>query len=102
MNSGTARRIRVLVDGDGALLLRKFSDELPPIIVSEAMPSGGVNGNKVILAGDLSQIVSPERVTLSAQVLMERYADTDEIALVLRCRFGVGVLNPRSLRFGVV
>jgi HK97 family phage major capsid protein len=102
MNSDTARRIRGLVDGDGSLMLKKLSDELPEVVISEAMPSGGTNGNIVILAGDLSQIVSPERQTLAVQVLLEKYADTDEIAIILRSRFGVGILNPRAFRLGTV
>jgi HK97 family phage major capsid protein len=102
MNPQTGKAILKLVDGDGSLLLAKLRAELPEFVYSEHMPVGGVDGNKIILAGPLSQIVSPERIAISAQILVERYADTDELAIVLRSRFGVGVMNPRAFRFGIV
>lgn len=108
MHPQTELAIRKLVNADGDFIWVPGMSGTPntilgvPVIHSEFMPQQGVDGAKVILAGPLSEIVSPDRITLSAQVLVERYADTDELAIILRSRFGVGIANPRAFRFGIV
>jgi HK97 family phage major capsid protein len=108
MHPSTELAVRKLADASGRFIWQPgFSGEPNTmfnkrLVRSEFMPVEGVNARRVILAGPLSEIVSPERTQLSAQVLVERYADTDEIALVLRMRFGVGVRNIRAFRAGQV
>lgn len=107
-NSDTEMRIRTLVDANGNFMWVPGFAGAPDTllgkgtVISEFMASGGNDGNKVILAGPLSEIAAPIRTNVSAQVLVERYADEDYRALILRTRFGVMVKNPRAFRIGKV
>jgi HK97 family phage major capsid protein len=102
MHPKTRLAIQKLLDGDGSLLLNKLRAEMPQFVMSEFMPDNASPAADVplILAGPLSQIISPERTQISVQVLVEKYAEQDCIALILRQRFGVGVANPRAFRIG--
>jgi HK97 family phage major capsid protein len=56
----------------------------------------------VAVFGDLGGYIVADRQQLSVTVLKERYADTDQVGLVLIDRVGGGLANPDSIRIGVV
>jgi HK97 family phage major capsid protein len=115
MNSDTETKVMQLVDatgrpawGEGGLLGPRTDASGGKtllgykIAISEFLASGGTNGNKVILAGPLAEILAPIRSAVSVQVLVERYAELDMLAMILRTRFGAVIGNPRAFRIAVV
>lgn len=109
MNPQTELAIRKLVDGDNRFIwVPGFNGEPNTllnhgIVHSEFMEDNATPdaANKLILAGPLSEIIAPQRSSVSVQVLLERYADEDLLGIVLRWRFGVGVPNVRAFRIGL-
>lgn len=108
MNSQTEKAIRKLVDANGNFIWRagfagRQNDIFDaPILVSEFMQSGGTDANVVMIMGALAEIIIPVRMDITPQVLLELYAGTDQIGLVLRQRFGAGIANADALRYGIV
>lgn len=73
-----------------------------PIDNSDFMPTDGTDGNKVFLVGDLSAYIIAQRAQITSVVLRERFADTDQVGIILFERVGGGVWNTDALRLGIV
>lgn len=73
-----------------------------PIDNSDWVPTDGTDTNQVYIFGDLSSYIIAQRAQISSVVLRERFADTDQIGIILFERVGGGVWNPDGLRVGVV
>lgn len=73
-----------------------------PIDNSDFMPPTLVDGNKVIVFGDLSQYIIAQRAQISSRVLNERFADTDQVGIILFERVGGGIWNTDAIRYGIV
>ncbi len=72
-----------------------------PVENSPHMPLEGTNANKVVLIGDLSGYVVATR-SMITMILRERFADTDQLGVVLVDRVGGAVYNVDAFRAGVV
>jgi HK97 family phage major capsid protein len=73
-----------------------------PIDNSDFMPTDGADANKVLLFGDLSAYIIAQRAQISSVVLRERFADTDQVGIILFERVGGGVWNTDAMRIGIV
>lgn len=108
MQNATEGEIRKLVDAQGRFVWAAgFGAEPKGLLGHEVLNSPfveavGTADNRVVLLGDLSTIVVAVRSGLEAQVLLERYADEEQIGLILRTRLGLAVTNVDALRLGVV
>ena len=71
-----------------------------PLPVPVAYHSFG--GWKRSLFGDLSAYVIGQRAQITTVVLRERFADTDQVGIVMFERVGGAVWNPDAIRIGVV
>lgn len=108
--SQTEKAIRKLVDASGSMMWSpgRISGDLPdtllgkPTVPSEFAPLVGTAGNKVIIAGDWSQLYFVTNGDIRLQIADQLYAETDEIGFFLRWRFGVGLANPAAFKFGIV
>lgn len=105
-------KVRGLVDGMGrpmwpALTGSGFAQAPAdlvgaPVYNSDFMPTDGVDGNKVMLYGDLSNYIIAQRAQVTSTILRERFADTDQIGIILWERVGGGLWNTDSIRVGIV
>lgn len=108
VNSQTEKEIRLLVDAQNRYIWTPGFAAAPndllgyPLRISEFMPSVGTDGNVVMAVGAWGQVTTPVRTNVTPQILLERFADTDQIGLVLRQRFGVGLGNTDAFRLGIV
>lgn len=112
MARATEGEIRKLVDAQGRFLWpaasgsgfaaspRTLMDY--PVENSDFVPVGGTDGNKIALYGDLGAYIIAQRAQISSVVLRERFADTDQVGIILFERVGGGVWNTDALRIGVV
>lgn len=110
--SQTFKAIRKLIDGVGRYIWNPGFAGQPNdlegyrVVISEFAPqdaaNGGATDNNVLLAGALGDLMVAVRTTVTPQLLLERYADTDQIGLVLRQRFGGGISNTDAFRLGYV
>lgn len=73
-----------------------------PIDNSDFLPSDGTNANKVFIFGDISAYVIAQRAQISTVVLRERFADTDQVGIILFERVGGALWNTDAIRFGIV
>ncbi len=73
-----------------------------PVENSEFIPTDGTDANKVLVFGDLSAYVIAQRAQMTSVILRERFADTDQIGIILFERVGGGVWNTDAIRFGIV
>lgn len=73
-----------------------------PIDNSDWVPTDGTDANQVYIFGDLSAYIIAQRAQISSVVLRERFADTDQIGIILFERVGGGVWNADALRVGIV
>lgn len=73
-----------------------------PIDNSDFLPADGTNGNKVFIFGDISAYVIAQRAQISTVVLRERFADTDQVGIILFERVGGAMWNTDAVRFGIV
>jgi len=105
-------KIRQLVDGIGRPLWLAMQDSafigrLPPLMGSpvnnsEFMPADGTDGAKVVAYGDFSQYIIANRAQMTTVVLRERFADTDQIGIIIMERVGGALWNNDALRIGIV
>jgi len=109
MHRKTAAKIRKLVDAQNRYLWAAGLESNPPtllgypVFLSDFMPQDGTDGNKVAIFGNFSAgYVVAERMPLSAQVLVEKYSDTEQFGLIVRTRVGGGICNTDAFRFGTV
>ncbi len=73
-----------------------------PVDNSEFIPTDGTDANKVLVFGDLSAYVIAQRAQMTSVILRERFADVDQIGIILFERVGGGVWNTDAIRFGIV
>jgi HK97 family phage major capsid protein len=73
-----------------------------PIENSDFMPDDGTDGNKVVLFGDMTGYVIGQRAQVTTVVLRERFADTDQVGIILFERVGGAVWNTDAMRIGIV
>lgn len=66
------------------------------------MQADGVDGNKVLAFGDFSQYIIAQRAAITSRVLNERFADTDQVGIILFERVGGDIWNTDAMRFGIV
>lgn len=112
MRRSVEGKIRKLVDAQGRFLWPALSGSglgpTPrtidgyPVENSEFMEADGTDAKKVILFGDLSQYVIAQRAQISTVILRERFADTDQIGIILFERVGGALWNTDALRIGIV
>lgn len=106
--SAVMKQVRKLTDFQGRFIWQAGFAGIPDTLegyrttISEFMPVDGVAGNIVMAAGPLNYVHLPVRQNATPQILLEKYADTDRIGLFVRQRFGVGLVNPRAFKFGIV
>jgi HK97 family phage major capsid protein len=73
-----------------------------PVENTDWMPLDGTDGRQVYVFGDLSCYIIAQRAQISSRVLNERFADTDQVGIILFERVGGAVWNPDGLRVGIV
>lgn len=106
-------KVAALVDGNGraiwpVLTGAGLQGAMPatlmnkPIMNSDFVPSDGTNANKVMVYGDFQNFIVGQRAQITSTVLRERYAETDQTALILWARVGCGVANLDAFRVGIV
>jgi len=104
----TEASVRKLVDASGRFIWTPGFAGEPDILLgyptahTPFMEAEGTDGNKVMVIGDFRQMIVPVRQDLTAQVLLERYADVEQVGIILRTRLGCDVANPDAFRIGVV
>lgn len=109
MTRATEGKIRKLVNGQGSFHWPVSGFGATPSTLFDLpkdntafMPDDGTDGNKVLLHGDLSAYVIGQRAQISTIVLRERFADTDQVGIILTERVGGDTWNPDALRIGIV
>jgi HK97 family phage major capsid protein len=112
MCSAIAGKTLKLVDGNGRtywpeLAGSGFAPAQPtlfgkPVDYSDWMPDDGTDANKVYVFGDLSQYIVVQRTGMTTVVLRERYADTDQVGIILFTRVGGALWNSDAIRYGIV
>jgi len=112
MKRATEGKIRQLIDGNGrplwlAMQDSAFAGRLPPLMGSpvnnsEFMPADGTDGAKVVAYGDFSQYIIAQRAQMTTVVLRERFADTDQIGIIIMERVGGAMWNNDAIRTGIV
>jgi HK97 family phage major capsid protein len=105
-------KVRGLVDGSGRYLWPPFTGSAfaaaggellgYPVLHSDWMPDDGTDANQVVFLGDLSNYIVAQRTQVTSVVLRERYADSDQTAIILFERLGGNCYNTDAGRFGVV
>jgi HK97 family phage major capsid protein len=73
-----------------------------PVYNSEFMPADGTDANKVIIYGDFSAYVIAQRAQITSTILRERFADTDQVGIILFERVGGDTWNTDAFRIGIV
>ncbi len=74
-----------------------------PVYNSDFMPNDGTNTNKVYVFGNINQAyIIAQRAQITSRVLNERYADSDQVGVILWERVGGDTWNTDALRYGVV
>jgi HK97 family phage major capsid protein len=82
--------------GSGRILLNYQVENSP------FMQEDGTDANKVYLFGDLSAYIIAQRAQIATRVLSERFADTDQIGIIIFERVGGALWNPDAVRYGIV
>lgn len=103
-------RIRKLVDAQGRYmwgasgLNAPSRDELDgyPLVRSPFLQAEGTNGNKIMTFGDHSAYIAVMRQQIAMRILNERFADSDQIGVVLNARAGGALSNEDAIRIGIV
>jgi HK97 family phage major capsid protein len=82
-------------------LVGRSPDQLAgyPIVYSAFMPDIG-DGKFPLIFGDLRGYYLVERIAFSVQILRELYAETNQLLMLGRLRFGGVVAEPFTLRIG--
>ncbi len=105
-------KIRQLVDGSGRFLWPPFTGSgfaaAPPdllgfpVVHSDWMPDDGAAVSPgVVLLGDLSQYIIGQRTQITSIVLRERFADSDQVGIILFERIGGSAYNTDAFRIGL-
>ncbi len=72
------------------------------VLTTDFMPDDGTDGNQVLLYGDLSNYIIAQRSQITSVVLRERFADTDQVGIILFERVGGAVWNTDAFYIGKV
>jgi HK97 family phage major capsid protein len=104
-------KIRKLVDGQNRYLWPPYTAsgfaDVPrelmgfPVLHSDWMPDDGQDTQPVLLLGDLSHYIIAQRTQITSLVLRERFADTDQIGIILFERVGANCFNTDAFRTGI-
>lgn len=73
-----------------------------PVYNSDFLPNDGTDANKVAIYGDFSAYIIAQRAQITSTVLRERFADTDQVGIILFERVGGATWNTDALRIGIV
>ena len=74
-----------------------------PVYNSDFMPNDGTDANKVFVFGNINQAyIIAQRAQITSRVLNERYADSDQVGVILWERVGGDTWNTDAIRYGVV
>lgn len=73
-----------------------------PIYNSDFVPVDNTNANRVLVYGDFSNYIIAQRAQISSTILRERFADTDQIGVIVSERIGGGCWNTDAFRIGIV
>jgi HK97 family phage major capsid protein len=112
MRRSVEGHIRKLVDGQGryqwpTLDVGGFGN-VPKSLMgygldnSDFVPADGTAAATVAIFGDLSGYVIAQRAQVTSTVLRERFADVDQLGIILWERVGGGVWNVDSMRLATV
>jgi HK97 family phage major capsid protein len=114
MKRDSEGKTRKLTDGQGRFMWQRGTTNNQyggrvsdldgyPVYNSDFMPADGTNTNKVYLFGNIGQAyIIAQRAQITSRVLNERYADTDQVGVILWERVGGDTWNPDAIRYGVV
>lgn len=112
MRRAIEAEIRKLVDGQGRYLWpAALGSQLSgvakilmdyPVENSEFVPDDGTDANRVLIFGDLSAYVIAQRAQITTTILRERFADTDQVGIIIWERVGGDCWNPDAIRIGKV
>jgi HK97 family phage major capsid protein len=105
--------IRNLVDGQGRPIWQAWATagiegDNPtqllgmPVVHSDWMPADGVTNNMPLIVGDLSHYIIGQRTQITSVILRERFADSDQLGIILFERVGGGAYNQDAFRGGIV
>ena len=73
-----------------------------PVVHSDWMPADGVANNMPLIVGDLSHYIIGQRTQITSVILRERFADSDQLGIILFERVGGGAYNFDAFRGGIV
>lgn len=73
-----------------------------PVYNSDFIPNDGTDANKVAVYGDFSAYIIGQRAQITSTVLRERFADTDQVGIILFERVGGDTWNADAIRIGIV
>ena len=73
-----------------------------PIMHSDWMPTDGTANNTPLIIGDFSNYIIGQRTQITSVVLRERFADSDQVGIILFERVGGGAYNYDAFRIGTV
>lgn len=110
MRRSTEGNIRKLVDAQGRFMWGAMGlnapsrDELEgyPIVRSNFLQAEGTNANKIAVFGDFTSYIIALRAQIALRVLNERFADTDQIGVIISGRVGGALSNEDAVRIGIV
>ena len=105
--------IRKLVDANGRPVWFPYAesglagarpDDLlgAPISQSDWMPADGAANNTPLIVGDFSNYIIGQRTQITSVVLRERFADSDQVGIILFERVGGAAYNFDAFRIGYV
>ena len=105
--------IRKLVDAQGRPIWFPYADaglsaDRPatllgtPVTQTDWMPSDGTANNTPLVVGDLSNYIIGQRTQITSVILRERFADSDQVGIILFERVGGAAYNYDAFRIGYV
>ena len=66
------------------------------------MPADGAANNTPLIVGDFSNYIIGQRTQITSVVLRERFADSDQVGIILFERVGGAAYNFDAFRIGYV
>jgi HK97 family phage major capsid protein len=104
-------KIRQLVDGNSRFMWPAYTesgfagpiDTLMgyPVSQTDWMPDDGQDTQPVVAFGDFSHYIIGQRTQITSLVLRERFADSDQVGIILFERVGGGLYNTDAFRLGI-
>ncbi len=108
MAGATFAAIRSLIDAEGRPYFPEtFTGQVlagHPVILNDAVPVGGTNGNKVVIFGNFARgfRIVRKPAGIAIRILNERFSDRDLIGIRMIYRVGGGAILPQAFRVGAV